>query len=193
MAGGARAPAATVAKSDAKRKAEVAELEALEKEMAADVPTEWTVRLTIYALFDSSFPQRSPRWARASKILATFFVLLICISCVLVCVESMPSFQKVHPKRGEVTIPTEQTGAELFFAVSEGVCVVCFTIDLVVRGATTPKLKKFVTSFMNVIDVLAVVPWYIELIVDAGNSGVQLQFLRVCLLVAGLSWYPHLG
>ena len=171
--------ASTTVKSEARRQAELEELEALERRLAADVPSEWTARLTIYALFDSAFPQRSPRWARASKVLAAFFVILILISCVLVCVESMPEFQKVSPRQDQPFRSTEKTAAESFLTAMEGICVICFTIDLVVRAVTTPKLKRFLTSFMNAIDLLAVAPWYIELIIGAGDGGVQLQFLRV--------------
>jgi len=44
-------------------------------------------------------------------------------------------------------------------------CVVVFTLELVVRVSSCPSRVRFVMSVMNWIDLVAILPWYIEAIV----------------------------
>eukprot|EP01065_Artemidia_motanka_P022959 TRINITY_DN2723_c0_g4_i1.p1 TRINITY_DN2723_c0_g4~~TRINITY_DN2723_c0_g4_i1.p1 ORF type:complete len:695 (+),score=159.73 TRINITY_DN2723_c0_g4_i1:100-2184(+) len=70
----------------------------------------------------------------------------------------------------------------------EAACIAVFTLELVVRILTAPKLKKVLTSGWTAIDVLAILPFYLE---EAGGLGsesaagslVVLRVLRLARLV----------
>lgn len=49
------------------------------------------------------------------------------------------------------------------------ICTVYFTIELVVRFLIAPEKVKFVRSMMNIIDLLALVPLYMQLIFNTEN------------------------
>ena len=73
-----------------------------------------------------------------------------------------------------------------YFAVQwmviEYICVGCFTVDVLVRGGAGYKAGKwgdFSGDVMNWIDVFAILPFYVQLIVP---NGYDLRFLRVIRL-----------
>ncbi|EDO46155.1 predicted protein, partial [Nematostella vectensis] len=69
--------------------------------------------------------------------------------------------------------------SKTFFTV-DSVCVAVFTAELSVRFYVCPKKKKFFKGVMNVIDILAVIPYYISLIVESfGGDTSFLQILKV--------------
>ena len=58
------------------------------------------------------------------------------------------------------------------WAVIEAVCVVIFTIELIIKLFVTPvrKLHLFFFSVMNLVDVVAILPFYLTLLTSAGSS-----------------------
>ncbi|KAL9959465.1 hypothetical protein ACROYT_G032791 [Oculina patagonica] len=73
---------------------------------------------------------------------------------------------------------------KIFFTV-ESICVIIFTVELLVRFYVCPQKKKFMLDAMNVIDTLAILPYYITLIVT--SFGVEqtsfLQILKVLRVI----------
>ena len=65
---------------------------------------------------------------------------------------------------------------KIFFTV-ESICVVIFTVELLIRFYVCPKKKKFMLDAMNVIDTLAILPYYITLVVT--SFGVETSFLQI--------------
>ena len=53
-----------------------------------------------------------------------------------------------------------------FLQVVDIICTIFFTIELIVRFVFSPNKFKFVRSAMNIIDLLALVPLYMQLILD---------------------------
>lgn len=132
-----------------------------------DVAPEEAARLTlkqkIYNTFDN------PRFSLAAKILNSYIMILIVISCVGFCLQSVVSLSSTP----------EQQKAWLAFEIF---IVVNFSLEYLIRLATSPSPLYFIISPLNIIDLLAILPFYITLF--AGNSGLSgLAVVRVLRLV----------
>ncbi len=51
------------------------------------------------------------------------------------------------------------------------VCMGIFTVEYVARLLTTPVLGPFFTSFSNFIDLVAIAPFYLELMITGSSTG----------------------
>lgn len=103
-----------------------------------------------------------------SQMLAGFTSLIIFLSIVVYCVESLPNMDKEELKILD--------GIEAF-------CVCWFTIELVLRFVLCPSKLAFVKSIMNLIDVIAVVPFYMALAMGNNTDVVGIAMLRVLRVV----------
>ena len=65
---------------------------------------------------------------------------------------------------------------QLFFSI-DSVCVIIFTIELLLRFYVCPSKKKFCRDVMNMIDTAAILPYYITLIVE--TLDVEADFLQI--------------
>lgn len=79
--------------------------------------------------------------------------------------------------------PEVRAGRESAFLAIECACVVVFTIEYVLRLACTPEVWRFLFSFFNVVDLLAIAPFYIDLIAGGEGSGSGAPLLRAVRLV----------
>lgn len=71
----------------------------------------------------------------------------------------------------------------IFFTM-ESICVIIFTVELLVRFYVCPKKKKFMLDAMNVIDILAILPYYITLIITIfGEDTSYIQILKVLRVI----------
>jgi len=132
-------------------------------------------------------PLSSP-YARA---VAVCIVGVIIFSTVALCLETIPSMHKRLSRD---------------FASMEAACVAVFTVELLLRVLCTPSLSSFFKSFLNAVDVLAVAPFYLELVVlhttgdvmDASSASIlrAMRLVRVFrLLKVGryLAWLRVFG
>lgn len=66
-----------------------------------------------------------------------------------------------------------------FFTV-DTICVAVFTTELILRFYVCPKKRKFFKEFLNIIDLLSVLPYYLSLIIERlGKDSSFLQILKV--------------
>lgn len=71
----------------------------------------------------------------------------------------------------------------IFFTI-ESICVVVFTLELLVRFYVCPEKKKFMLDALNIIDVLAILPYYITLIATSfGADPSYIQILKVLRVI----------
>uniref|UniRef100_A0A2K5KED9 BTB domain-containing protein n=1 Tax=Colobus angolensis palliatus TaxID=336983 RepID=A0A2K5KED9_COLAP len=106
-----------------------------------------------------------------------FFIL---ISITTFCLETHEGF--IHISNKTVT----QVETEPFLTYVEGVCVVWFTFEFLMRITFCPDKVEFLKSSLNIIDCVAILPFYLEV----GLSGLSskaakdvLGFLRVVRFV----------
>lgn len=90
-----------------------------------------------------------------ARSLSVFIVLVILLSTTSFCVETVPTLHKRY---------------EGVFSAIEIFSVAVFTIELLARMTCTPHFSSFFSSSLNVVDVLAVTPFYLELIVASTSS-----------------------
>jgi len=77
---------------------------------------------------------------------------------------------------------TDCTGT-LVFHIIDIVCIAWFTFELVLRFISCPTLQKFFTKPLHYIDILAVIPFYVELILYlAGHDHKSMEKARVVLM-----------
>jgi hypothetical protein len=114
--------------------------------------------------------------------------VLIIMSTAAVSMETVPEFSSDPHRNPEYYRDWEGTWNTL-----EILCVAAFTADLIVRllgaAASGPAVaRQFLTDWMNLVDVVAIAPFYLELL--DWDGGLDLRFLRVVRLVRILKALP---
>ena len=89
---------------------------------------------------------------------------------MLFCIETMESFRTDETKKTIVL-------------VLEGICVTWFTFELAIRFIVCPSRIKFIKDIMNWIDFLAIIPFFVEVILKFAfkktDDIMYLQIIRV--------------
>jgi len=139
----------------------------------------------------------------AARLIALLSVIVILLSIVVFCLETLPQFRHYHSRNMShpATNVSDTVVAEMFveddiprqddpFFVIETVCIVWFTSELIIRFAACPDHLAFFRNIMNVIDLLAIVPYFIALgtfLAEEGgqsnNQAMSFTVLRVIRLV----------
>ena len=83
-------------------------------------------------------------------------VFLVIVSTVAMCLNTMPEF-KVSDEHGDKTLENP------WFALIEAVCISWFTVEYLLRLAGAPDKLVFVQRPLNIVDVLAILPYYLSL------------------------------
>jgi len=156
-----------------------------------------------------------PESSMAARMLALASVIVILISIIVFCLETLPRFRRFRAVNSSSTddAMNSTTGnetttksmylprialehddnvplfAESFFVI-ETVCIIWFTVELLVRFASSPDHVAFFRNVMNLIDVVAIAPYFFSLgtaVADEGrtpgNRATSLAILRVVRLV----------
>lgn len=121
----------------------------------ADQREKWRLRLH-EVIFESHTPS-----GKAFDI-----ALLICIlgSIMVVCLDSVPSY---HEKYSKV------------FIVIEWFFTILFTIEYILRLVSVRQPLKYAFSFLGLIDLLAIIPMYLSIIIPGAQSLLVLRVLRL--------------
>ena len=138
-----------------------------------------------------------PESSMAARCVAIFSVAIILLSIVIFCLETLPEFKhyRVDTKTSNFTNTTTSLEPddipkfnEPFFII-ETCCIIWFTSELLIRFASCPDKCAFFKNIMNVIDITAIIPYFITLgtvIADeskSNNQAMSLAILRVIRLV----------
>ncbi|XP_078286598.1 LOW QUALITY PROTEIN: voltage-gated potassium channel KCNC3-like [Rhinoraja longicauda] len=133
------------------------------------------------------FPHHGTEYVAFASL---FFIL---ISITTFCLETHEAFNHLVNRtetvvRGNVTSVVEDIGieTEAFLTYVEGMCVIWFTFEFLMRILFCPDKKEFIKNSLNIIDFVAILPFYLEV----GLSGLSskaakdvLGFLRVVRFV----------
>ncbi|XP_031420882.1 potassium voltage-gated channel subfamily A member 6a [Clupea harengus] len=134
-----------------------------------------------------------PDSSGAARIVAIVSVLVILTSIVIFCLETLPEFREEsnvfnnHFLNG-TTVPEKHSPFTDPFFLLETLCIVWFTFELLVRFLACPSKIAFYKDIMNIIDVVAIVPYVVTLsLLLAEHKGSQqaayLAILRIIRLV----------
>ena len=165
-----------------------------------------------------------PESSLAARMIAITSIVVILLSIVIFCVETLPQFRRIRivndtstttsfdavgsdvgnetttsgstcttavelASFGRFEIDDRPSFSEPFF-ILETACIVWFALELLIRFASCPDHIAFFRDIMNVIDFLAITPYFISLVTyavgDAWESGSQpssFAILRVIRLV----------
>ncbi|XP_077994792.1 potassium voltage-gated channel protein Shaw-like [Glandiceps talaboti] len=138
----------------------------------------------VWTLFEEPY---SSRWA---TFLAAISLMFVCISIITFCLETAEEFQEPvyadNPDSNSTNttiIVDHKPRDELFYI--EAVCVTFFTLEIILRFIFCPSKLEFYKSAQNIIDFLAIVPFYIDAICRIANVNVSgtandiLSFARI--------------
>ncbi|KAL2102872.1 hypothetical protein ACEWY4_002040 [Coilia grayii] len=139
-----------------------------------------------------------PESSSPARGIAIVSVIVITISIITFCLETLPEFRDERELpvtvRGDnsTQVRPSLTFTDPFFII-ETTCVIWFTFELFVRFFACPSKSEFSKTIMNIIDIMSIMPYFItvgtELAEQQGqehNNGQQamsLAILRVIRLV----------
>ncbi|XP_061481353.1 potassium voltage-gated channel subfamily G member 3 isoform X2 [Rhineura floridana] len=117
-----------------------------------------------------------PTSSLAAQILATVSILFVIISMVVLCASTMPEWRAAENRSME-----EQS------RIIEAICIGWFTAECIVRFIISKDKCEFVKRPLNVIDLLAITPYYISVLMTVftgensqlQRAGVTLRVLRM--------------
>ena len=123
-----------------------------------------------------------PETSLFAYVIAITSVIITLVSIVLFCIETIPDIPDMSCVDGKPNI------VEPFF-ILESICNIWFTLEIIIRVLACPSKFGYIKDFKNIVDITAVVPYYVSLAdlgaesCDTANSGASLAFLRVVRLV----------
>ncbi|XP_026094123.1 shaker-related potassium channel tsha2-like [Carassius auratus] len=132
-----------------------------------------------------------------ARMIAIVSVTVILISIVIFCMETLPEFREDNLVFNNHLAPNGTTAGKRSnvstftdpFFLLETICVVWFSFELFVRFLACPSKPAFFRDIMNVIDIVAILPYFITLSLDLSEvesnsqQTTSLAILRVIRLV----------
>lgn len=134
-----------------------------------------------------------PESSGPARMIAIVSVMVILISIVIFCLETLPEFREVPAVHDNQVNASAQGKApspftDPFFMV-ETLCIVWFSFEFTMRFLSCPSKAAFFKNMMNLIDVIAIAPYFITLGLDlaehqgSSQQAASLAILRVIRLV----------
>ncbi|XDV13201.1 hypothetical protein PO909_001674 [Leuciscus waleckii] len=135
-----------------------------------------------------------PESSGGARIIAIISVMVIVVSILIFCLETLPIFKKETETKelhlggnSTTTIMVSSIFHDPFFLV-ETMCICWFSFELLMRFACSPSKMVFFKDVMNVIDFFAIIPYFVTLGTELAKSkdtapSMSLAIIRVIRLV----------
>ncbi|KAM4650451.1 potassium voltage-gated channel subfamily A member 7 [Discoglossus pictus] len=139
-----------------------------------------------------------PDSSSAARIIAIISVMVILISIVIFCLETLPEFRderdlslpvQPHHRSNITHVIVNKSPFEDPFFIVETICICWFSFELTVRFIASPSKPAFFKDIMNMIDFVAIIPYFVALGTElarhkgVGQPAMSLAILRVIRLV----------
>ncbi|KAG2498633.1 hypothetical protein HYH03_003380 [Edaphochlamys debaryana] len=142
----------------------------------------WWSRFRKEVFMTLTYPDYSP----LALWIGWFIMAIICLNTATFCVETVPHY------RGTPVMEA--------LTIVDYVCMGIFTVEWLPRLLCCPNMLRFWLNFFNLVDAVAILPFYIELMVN-GTSGYAfhtrivrlLRLLRVLRMVRSVPKLRHLS
>lgn len=99
----------------------------------------------------------------AGKIFDVCLLIVIVCSTLVVVLESVPQLEKYSN----------------FFSILEWIFTILFTIEYILRIIVVQRKRKYVLSFLGIIDLLSILPTYLSLFVSGAHMLIVIRIIRL--------------
>ncbi|XP_049454631.1 potassium voltage-gated channel subfamily A member 1 [Epinephelus fuscoguttatus] len=134
-----------------------------------------------------------PESSSPARGIAVVSVLVIVISIVIFCLETLPEFRDekeyLQPRHNSTQPDHGFTPFNDPFFIVETVCIIWFSFEIIVRFFASPSKPAFFKNIMNSIDIVSILPYFITLGTDLaqhqgnGQQAMSFAILRIIRLV----------
>ncbi|XP_078123446.1 potassium voltage-gated channel subfamily A member 1 [Sander vitreus] len=134
-----------------------------------------------------------PESSSPARGIAVVSVLVIVISIVIFCLETLPEFRDekeyLQPRHNSTQPDHGFTPFNDPFFLVETVCIIWFSFEIIVRFFASPSKSDFFKNIMNSIDIVSILPYFITLGTDLaqqqgnGQQAMSFAILRIIRLV----------
>ncbi|KAM9366831.1 potassium voltage-gated channel subfamily A member 1 [Symphorus nematophorus] len=134
-----------------------------------------------------------PESSSPARGIAVVSVLVIVISIVIFCLETLPEFRDekeyLQPRHNSSQPDHGFTPFNDPFFIVETVCIIWFSFEIIVRFFASPSKAAFFKNIMNSIDIVSILPYFITLGTDLaqhqgnGQQAMSFAILRIIRLV----------
>ncbi|TSW62356.1 Potassium voltage-gated channel subfamily C member 4 [Bagarius yarrelli] len=138
----------------------------------------------IWALFED------PYSSRAARIIALVSLFFILVSITNFCLETHEAFNELKNRTKVIWDGNTTQVVHIWEVVTnpaltlvEGICVVWFTFEFLVRIICCPDKLQFIKKILNIIDFVAILPFYLEIGLSGLSSKVATDVLGLLRVV----------
>src|SRR6218665_269438 len=161
------------------------EKDAVEEYKRSEGYTTEVIHLPTHSLMKRLWmPFGYPETSRGAFVIAILSVFITVIAVVLFLGCTLPVFSQTHCVADEMP-----NFLDPFFII-ETVCTMWFTLEAIIRFIACPDKLAFWRDFKNIVDVTAIMPYYVTLFnvlstmsCEGAKSSASLAFLRVIRLI----------